>query len=684
MIAILHAYGHLDLAADTELPQEENSKKQDANIINLDFSASFNLPYSPENIQAYDRYGFDKFRCQLYSDGFLIGEYTAKFRENTFNHADKTGSLTIQLTTLYDSLREDMDAMKLPDALDGIWWEIDVTGTSPAAGETRIHKWLSQEQNTPSGSYPFRFPEYALLNKYEGTFPVPEYESDTLSSDAKASFGDCVPVNHFNNHYKRLVDRTPLTTGTAPLYPDKYVEYNILYDRLVSESLVANSFLAAPGVTQSSVGFSHFYRNDPQPRRIWGLACPCFPYLWVLEKALDKMGFRLVIDWDNADHKELFENLLILNNYNIFDVTITRIEGSARYYDTVPFAGGTLNVEDISMSTLWIGDDNPIFPAGTKPTAVLDYTSYNVKAKNHVPDINVANLVDDFIAKTNMEIVLDGNSVIFRKPIIVQDENKRVFNPEMKVQAFEWQMKKKLIYKYDDERDDNIPDYVLVAEGNEEENIESELVPVYLHTKPTNLPPAYFSFIVGAAAINKDIHQVRVWIYESHIFGKSSFAGIGTWVALTWNKPIMPISPPGAIIPKDKEVLSEYDDVKAPCPKFCGVLIPYYALPMVGMYYFFDQFAITSIAAPYHLNGRTLKWQDSTGIFDNNYKDYLAIFKAKLVYLFSEVYNPETFQRFSHYKFLNLLGRKVFGMKRKYTLPLSKKPLIEYEGYESE
>jgi hypothetical protein len=26
----------------------------------------------------------------------------------------------------------------------------------------------------------------------------------------------------------------------------------------------------------------------------------------------------------------------------------------------------------------------------------------------------------------------------------------------------------------------------------------------------------------------------------------------------------------------------------------------------------------------------------------------------------------------------------VFGMKRKYTLPLSKNPLIEYEGYEAE
>jgi len=676
MIAILHAYGLLDLAADTELPQEENSKKQDANIINLDFSASFNLPYSPENIQAYDRYGFDKFRCQLYSDGFLIGEYTAKFRENTFNHTDKTGSLTIQLTTLYDSLREDMDAMKLPDALDGIWWEIDVTSTSPAAGETRIHKWLSQEQNTPSGTYPFRFPEYALLNKYEGTFPVPEYESDTLFSDDKFGFGDCVPVNHFNNQYKALLDREAATLGISPLYPDKYVEYNILYDRLTYNMKYfdgQDNAPIVPGVTNSGAGYSHFYRNDPQPRRIWGLACPCLPYLWVLEKSLEKMGLRLDIQWDNQYHKELFENLLILNNYNIFDIRIERIEGYTQYWETATFLGSPWHREDIGMRTYWVGGDNPIFPS--TPTSIFDYTTYNVIAKNHVPDITVSNIVDDFIAKTNMEIVLDGNSVIFRKPIIVQDENKRVFNPEIKTQAFEWNMKKKLIYKYEDERDDNIPDYTVVSEGDEEENIESELVPVYLHTKATNVPPAYFSFIVGAPAINKDLNIVRIQFYESHKFAKPGFTG--AWAALAWDPTLPPIG-------NDREVYAEYDDVKSSCPKFCGVLIPYYELPMVGMYYFFDQFAITSIAAPYHLNGRTLKWQDSTGIFENNYKDYLAIFKAKLVHLFSEVYNPETFQRFSHYKFFNLLGRKVFGMKRKYTLPLSKNPLIEYEGYESE
>jgi len=679
MIAILHAYGNLDLAADTELPQEENSKKQDANIINLDFSASFNLPYSPENIQAYDRYGFDKFRCQLYSDGFLIGEYTAKFRENTFNHNDKTGSLTIQLTTIYDSLREDMDSMKLPTALEGIYWTINPGAVSPAAGETKIHKWLSQEQNTPSGSYPFRFPEYAIVDKYEGSFPVPDYLSATLSSDDKFAFGKWVPVNHFNNQYKRLDDTLPFTTGTTPLYPERYVEYNVLYDRLTYNMKLFDTQDNAPistAVTQAGAGFSHFYRNDPQPRRIWGLACPCFPYLWVLEKALEKMGLRLNIEWDNATHKELFDNLLVLNNYNIFDIKIERIEGFARYWETISFGGAPFTQEDISMRTYWLGDDNPIFPTGTKPAAVLEYSTYDVIAKNHVPDISVGDMVDDFIAKTNMEIVIDGSSAIFRKPIIVQDENKRSFDPEMKIQAFEWKMKKKLVYKYDDETDDNIPDYTLVSEGDQEENIESMLVPVYLHYKsrPSG-NDGYFPFIVGSPSINKNLNNVKVNIYESHIFYKASVLAS----PLTWIPAVMPTIPP---IPVDKEVSDEYGDTA--CPKFCGVLIPFSALPNVGLYYFFEQFQMASIAAPYHLNGRTLKWQDSTGIFENNYKDYLAIFKAKLVHLFSEVYSPETFQRFSHYKFFNLLGRKVFGMKRKYTLPLSKNSLIEYEGYESE
>ena len=676
MIAILHAYGHLDLNPDTELSQEENSKKQDANIVNIDFSSSFNLPYSPENIQAYDRYGFEKFRCQLYSDGFLIGEYTAKFRENTFNHNDKKGNLTIQLGVLYDSLREDMDNMKLPDALDGIFWTINPSGVSPATDETKIHKWLSQEQTTPSGSYPFRFPEYGLVDKYEGSFPVPDYEADTLSSDDKQGFKNWVPVNHFNNQQKELPSRAPFTLGTTPVFPDKIVKYNVLYDRLSYNMKFFDTQDDAPiatAVTQAGTGFSHFYRNDPQPRRIWGLACPCFPYLWVMEKALEKMGYRLVIEWDNSDHKQLFENLLVLNNYNIFDIVINRIEGYARYWESIPFGGGTISQEDISMRTYWVGDDNPIFIAGSKPTAVLEYSTYDVIAKNHVPDISVADIVDDFIAKTNMEIVIDGSSFIFRKPLIVQDENKRAFDPEIKIQAFEWKMKKKLIYKYDDEREDNIPDYIVVEDGDQEENIESPIVPVYLHYKSR---PAgndgYFPFIVGSPAINKDLNQVNLEIYESHIFYKASVLAS----PLTW----IPALAPSYLI--DKEVKAEYD-VTA-CPKFCGVLIPFSALPNVGLYYFHETYLMETIAAPYHLNGRTLKWQDATGIFEINYKSYLAIFKAKLIHLFREKYSPETFQNFSHYKFFNLLGRKVFGMKRKYTLPLSRNPMIEYEGYEAE
>lgn len=679
MIAILHAFGNLDIAAGTTLSQEENSKKQDANIVNIDFSASFNLPYSPANIQAYNRYGFEKFRCQLYSDGFLIGEYTAKIRENTFNHNDKTGSITIQLTTLYDSLVEDMDKTNLVDALDSISWTIDVTGTSPdtAGGEMRIHNWLAQEQNTPSGVYPFRFPEYGMVDKYDGTFPEPKYEADTMVSDENFGFGSWVPVNHFNNQYERLPDRTPATPGIAA-FPDKYIKYNILYDRMsyhIGPGDSKDAWLINPGVTQTGTGFSHLYANDPQPRRIWGLACPCFPYLWVLEKALDDMGFRLVIEWDNADHKELFERLLILNNYNIFDVKIQRVEGYAKYYYGLPFGGGVVNWEDTGLFTYWLGGNNPIFP--TAPTALEDYDTYTISAKNHVPNITVGDLVNDFVAKTNMEVVLDGGAIIFRKPIVIQDENKRTFAPEVKTQAYEWKMKKNLVYKYLDVRDDNIPDYKIVEDGGDEENIESPIVPVYIHEKPTGGIGAAFPFIVAIPAIDDTRNTAKVKVYKKPQFNDSTVVF-----------PLSPLSwinvPP--VTPHDEEGTSLYnDDVKSvDRPPFCGVYIPYYEMPRLGMYYFYDTHSLTAIASPYHLNGRTLKWQDSTGIYENSYKSYLSIFKAKLVHLFSELYNPGTFQRFSHYKYFNLLGRKVFGMKRKYTIPLSENPLIEYEGYEAE
>lgn len=682
MIEILHEYGQLILEEGQELPIEENSKKQDANVINQDFSPTFTLPYSPENIDAYNRYGFDKFPCQLYSDGFLIGEYTARIKENNYNLNDGNGSLAIQISTIYDSLRQDMEAKKLPNALDGIYWEIDPSGVSPASGETKIHKWLSQEQNTPSGNYPFLFPEYHLVKNYEGSLLAPDFIEDTLASNEKQGFGNCVPVNHFNNQQPDLPNVTPGTSTAIPT-PTRKVLYNVLYDRLTYNMKYFDTQDAAPvspGVTVAGTGYSHFYANNPEPRRIWGLACPCFPYLWVMEKALAHMGYRLSIEWDQADHKALFEKLLILNNYNIFDLRIRRVEGYVEYWEKIP--SFVANWENTAKRTYWVGDDNPVVPTFTSLPGlfsgkVVEHPTYFVIAKNHVPDITVAELLDDFVAKTNMEMIVDQKTVLFRKPLLVQDAENRQYAPQVKSMQNEYRLNIKLSYKYDKTGDDNIPDYEILNDTNDNNDIESTIVPVYLHEDSTGGGnTGFFPFFAAEPSINESRNTVEVWLLKSWKFYDNTV--IFPFTPLTWD--VSTPTPPTTLTGIEK-IDGEYMTVN--CTPVCGVYIPYFTLPMVGMYYLKD-FALTSIAAWYHPNGRTLKWQDSTGIYELQYRSYLDIFRSKIVHYFSELYSPHSFQRFSHYKFFNFLGRKVFALKRKMTLPLSKNPLIEYEGYESE
>ena len=678
MIEILHEHGQLILQEGQELPMEENSKKQDANIINIDFSTTFSLPYAPENLAAFNRYGFNKFPCQLYSDGVLIGEYTAKIRENNYNINNYTGSLSIQLSSIYDSLMSDLEAKLLPDALDGIFWVIDPSGVSPDTDETYIHKWLSQEQNTPSGSYPFRFPEYNIIKDYKGSLAEPKFVEDTLVSDKKQGFGSCVPVNRLNNDYPDLPDVSADTPGVASS-PPREIKYNILYDNLTYNMNFFDTDSLAPvtlGVTRSGPGYSHFYPNVPQPRRIWSLICPCFPYLWVLEKSLESMGYRLAIEWGNDAQKALFENLFILNNYNIFDIRIRRVEGYVEYWEQIsplsPF-----NWEDISRRTYWVGDGNPVVPTftslpGLSMGPIQEHPTYFVIAKNHVPPISIATLLNDLIAKTNMEVVIQANEVTIRRPLVVQDEAQRSYAPEIKTMENEYRQNKRLKYKYEVEGDDNIPDYSIISDSKDSDDIESEVVPVYLHTENSGGLDRYFCFFQGDPSFNASRHSVEIYLFPSYVFGDNTVQS--PMAAATWVNSVPATSSP---------VPEEDNYITTDCYPVCGVMINYTVMALFAMY-FLKGFGLMSIVAPYHQNGQTLKWQDVTGLFAVNYKNYLGIFKSKVVHYFSEICSPQSFQKFSHYKFFALLGRKVFPLKRKMTLPFSKNPLIEYEGYESE
>jgi hypothetical protein len=81
----------------------------------------------------------------------------------------------------------------------------------------------------------------------------------------------------------------------------------------------------------------------------------------------------------------------------------------------------------------------------------------------------------------------------------------------------------------------------------------------------------------------------------------------------------------------------------------------------------------------------SLHWDDDgtkKGIVSNFYKDKFDLFKARNFALVKSKFSPSEFYDFSHYAAINIQGKKHYPLQRKYTLPFSKNPIIEYDAYE--
>jgi hypothetical protein len=669
MIEINHIHGRLDLAANTSISFEENSKGADANIFHFDFNTNITLPYSPDNVKAYNRYGWDKFKIQIKSDGAYIGEYYAQVIENKYNLNLYTGSLTLKIVSKYAHLNDELTKAKLKDNVGGgytISYQDETTELRP--GETKLHAWLRTYQANPNPAYPFRFPEYNLAKEYVKPTGTPfENMQDTMEEE----FGNWVAVNHLNNQYLSN-PIPPLPSAQTPIYE---VRYNVLYDRKsynVNDASDGHIFepisTVQPTGIPPSVSVTHNYLNASQPRRIWGLACPCFSYIDILSRALNMAGYNVDYDWANADEQHFFENIYLLNNYNVFDLQITRTEGSTIYYAYNSSFGQYI---DYSSREYWLGTNattpNPAMPI--QPATIVQPASLVIDPKNHVPDITVMELIEDFIAKSNMILNIEGTTIRFSRPKVKQSEVKHLINPNIQTTLHEYAQDKTLSYDYvNEDIYENIPDYKITNENKDGDMINSKIVPNYVHSDTISTHIARYAWLLGTPSIDQQRCWNKVNVQNYFVFDHVFASGF---------------SQPVAGIIEERSSESDYEPVAVPL--VCGVRMTKLQIAplsvLVGMYYLWG-LSLEETVLQVYVNNRSLRWEGSDGIYEKQYKDLYSLFKAKYIHKIKETVTMESFSKFDHYHYISLEGKKIFLLRRGYTLPLSRNTSIDYDGYE--
>lgn len=641
MIEILHEGGRLHLASDTKISIEENSKGRDSNIFSFDDTQSITIPYSDENINAFQKYGFEKFKVRLFSDGVFHGEFYATFKEDKINLNTLSGSYLVDIKSPYADLSDTLSDFNIKKAIDKEW-ALDFSGETvepstsidPEIIQTKAHKWFQTYQSSGSSAYPFRFPEYYLCKEYG--FTEPAWEDTT-----EIYFGNWVAVNHLNDQYP--------TSNIG----DKRVAFNVLFDRYHSpitkktpEALTVNKTVTYRVLTTSG---TKTFRNDILPRRIWGLVCPCFRYVDIIQWVLEGLGYRGLFDYQNSNQRDMVEAMYILNNYNIFNCDIERAEGQLEYTD---FATSMLSEEP------WVGN-SPTWHNHWRPF-LIGAEAVTVQAKNHIPDVTALELIEDFLIKTNFQVRIVGVDIQFYFPTVSKSDVEVENNPNIIKQKSEYLSNTVLKYDYSDKDiKDNIPDFTIDADQKTTNEIISILLPVYVHRGTV---ATAFPFIISEPAIDKTLCKAVMKYFRYYI--SSSVGGLT-----------------GPMFAPDEDRSVLYSE--ATCPKACGIRrekAEYSPDILKGMYMW--NVNLEEIIEETHSNLRTLRWEGEDGIFAKQYLPIIDILKGKFIYFVKSKFHPESFFKFDHYRFYNILGKKGYPFKRKYTLPLSINPDIDLELYE--
>ncbi len=641
----------LDLAPKTVLSFDENSKGFDSNAFVFDYTNNISLPYSPRNVDLFNRYGFEKFKVLVKSDGLFIGNYFAQFTENNVNINTNTGTYQLDIFSLFKDLDDTASDTKLKDAFtysDYINGNLVDDDDLLEPSEPKLHAALRIMQANPNLDKPYRFPEYHLVKSIEdkdGNPFTPDFYN-TIEDD----FGNEVNVNHLNNTYHAA---PPLLTVPGAVGMTKQerkndwdIKYLIQYD---TNGFIPRTF-SNPAANINTARI---------PRRLWGIVTPCFNYLFVLEKSLNYLGLKVRFEWSNADMEKLFKNLYLLNNYNIYDVLIERNIGKEDDIPAITYTG----TDFVKFQTLFVYPDTLI--SGT----------------NHMPDISVLDLLYDFLVKTNCQIAIEGDILIFKSINIKQSDVDLELNPNIRTVKYEYLEDKVLKYNYtNSENPDNIPDYRLAELNKNSSEIVSDIVPTHIRTLIENTgtgAKSFYPYILGTASFNPLLTR-----------------SLTTYIIRTW-QPL-----PGGIgysftdvqDPKNPngDELASY--TIHPCPLYCstvhyfdnlGVSLwhRYYPRP-VGLFFYYECIAEEEWREFNTYNViRSLRWEGEKGIFEHQYKPTLLILMAKLISYVKAKVSVEMFSKFDHYHYFPINGKRAFPLKRKYKLLLSSDNQIEIDFY---
>ena len=173
MISIITIEGvELDLQENTTIRIEENSKSVDGNVLDFDWSSSFDMPFTAKNnifFRAMEAKN-TKPLVSLLSDGILINQYYIELLEKYQNKANGNGVYKVQLTSQYVNLKSEVEESRIKDLF---LYEDVITVDEWTPNNERFfldNRGLTQKlmQLKASGltDKPWKLPSYSLVDDF--------------------------------------------------------------------------------------------------------------------------------------------------------------------------------------------------------------------------------------------------------------------------------------------------------------------------------------------------------------------------------------------------------------------------------------------------------------------------------------------------------------------------------------
>jgi hypothetical protein len=628
MISIVTAQGiYLDLLDNTTIRFEENSKSIDGNVLDFDWSSSFDMPFTAVNNTFFRELenGDNKAKMvALYSDGILIDQYYIELLEKFENKANGKGVYKAQLTSQYVNLKSNVEESKIRDLFE---YEDVITVDEWTPNNQRFYleeKGLIRKLMALKASgltdKPWKLPSYSLVDDFN---EIPNtYYAETLDKN----FGSIVEVNNFTD-FGHGQSGIPFIVG------NRYVRNNLVWK--IEDIRYQN---------QTYNNTHNFY----YPIRVWSPCIPCFSYVYVLNQVFAKLGYTIDVEYISSYYKDVFEKLLILNNYNILTPEI--------HVELI------LKLTQYSLG-LDIYKEHYTRPIGNWFNGHGGIEGLRIIGSKHIPDISAFELLQDFAIKIGAEIKISGNRIFVKQQKLKQGKSPMTIHKEIQT-SYNISKFGSFIYTYEDaENPDNVPDYVINKDGNDKESI---IVPIHIRYKnPTDTN--FMNYCIGKVSSNYgDAVQTIRKLTFVYSYGYNEFLGLRESLSGVHDNVI------GTSI---NEII-----------KYCGFIQNYLANPIKNPFIGAPStiFMTENPMVLDYFENFNLWWtKNNQGIVDVFYAGVSSLLNSSKQHRIVALNRHEEFNEFDFYKYFEIDGRKVFPLARKYTLPLSNNPEIEMECHES-